>query len=409
MARRVPPLSSTQVAKLKPDPNKTIELVDGAVPGLRLRVTPLGTRSWSLNVRAAGIMRRFDVGAGLGLAEARQKATQLRRNIQAGGDPTAERRALRRRAKDAQDGIDTLGAMVDEYYATGPGAGLNSRREQLRRIRSVFTGCLNQPSLDLTPPILQTLADDHPSKSSAARAVAYISPILAWGYRRGRLGTKFELEKPHIEIDPDAGDGQTTLNDAELRTLLPYLKDPHGLCCKLILLTGTRRQEAAEASWAEIDFDNKTWTIASTRRKDTRSKTRRKQVPALPHVIPLSNQAIYLLKRLQDDGAEGLVFQGERGGRLDNWYRWLKRLSRTTGVQRWSAHSLRRTTATIAANFGADPHVISVILGHKNIGGQLTATYNKSRYHKEHTAALQTVADHLDRISFNIEPALENV
>jgi hypothetical protein len=94
MAKRVPPLSSIQVAKLKPHPDKTVELVDGAVPGLRLRLTPLGTRSWSLNVRAAGIMRRFDVGAGLGLAEARQKAIQLRRTIRAGGDPTAERRAL---------------------------------------------------------------------------------------------------------------------------------------------------------------------------------------------------------------------------------------------------------------------------------------------------------------------------
>ncbi|MCI0601181.1 MAG: Arm DNA-binding domain-containing protein [Beijerinckiaceae bacterium] len=98
MAKRVPPLSSAQVANLKPDPTKVRELVDGAVPGLRLRVTPAGTRSWSLNIRSLGKMRRFEVGAGLGLAGARDKAKELRRQIREGTDPTAELRALRARA-----------------------------------------------------------------------------------------------------------------------------------------------------------------------------------------------------------------------------------------------------------------------------------------------------------------------
>ena len=72
MAKRVPPLSSAQVANVRPHPTKVVELVDGGVPGLRLRVTPAGTRSWSLNMRASGKMRRFDVGVGLGLSAARQ-------------------------------------------------------------------------------------------------------------------------------------------------------------------------------------------------------------------------------------------------------------------------------------------------------------------------------------------------
>jgi hypothetical protein len=76
MAKRVPPLSSAEVRAIKPDPTRVIELVDGGVPGLRLRVTPAGTRRWSLNIRAFGRMRRFDVGSGdggsgLGLAKAR--------------------------------------------------------------------------------------------------------------------------------------------------------------------------------------------------------------------------------------------------------------------------------------------------------------------------------------------------
>ena len=92
------------------------------------------------------------------------------------------------------------------------------------------------------------------------------------------------------------------------------------------------------------------------------------------------------------------VFVGERGGRLQNWDRWLKTVARETEVSGWSAHALRRTAATLAADLGAEPHVISVLLGHKNIGGQLTATYSKSRYRREHAEALQRLADHVEAI-----------
>jgi integrase len=87
------------------------------------------------------------------------------------------------------------------------------------------------------------------------------------------------------------------------------------------------------------------------------------------------------------------VFVGERGGKLQNWDRWLKSIAVETGVGGWSAHTLRRTAATLAADLGAEPHVISVLLGHRNIGGQLTATYSKSRYRREHVEALQRLGD----------------
>jgi integrase len=65
----------------------------------------------------------------------------------------------------------------------------------------------------------------------------------------------------------------------------------------------------------------------------------------------------------------------------------------------WSAHTLRRTAATFAADIGTEPHVISVLLGHKNVGGQLTASYSKSRYRSEHAEALQRLADQVDAIA----------
>ena len=411
MAKRVPPLSSAQVANLKPYPDKVRELVDGAVAGLRLRMTPAGTRSWSLNIRASGVMRRFDVGAGLGLAAARERAEEIRRQVRDGTDPTAERRAQRARAIAAEQGIGTLGAVIEAYFSTGPGAGLKSKGEQLKRLRSVFAAHLHRPAADVDGVALQLTVDVHGSKTAAARAVAYLSPVLKWAAKRSLVRAAFNLEKPHADTDEDVV-GQRVLTHDELRAVLPHLNDPHGRCCRFMLLTAARLREATEATWAEVDLEAGAWTISPSRRKDTRSRTRRKQTPAQPHVVPLSRQTLKVLeevwvaerKRRELAGVTANIeageplFVGERGGRLQNWDRWLKLLSRETRVTGWSAHALRRTAATLAGDVGVEPHVVSIILGHKNVGGQLTATYSKSRYRREHSEALQRLADHIDGI-----------
>ncbi len=416
MAKRVPALTSAQVTNLKPDPAKVVEIVDGAVAGLRLRVTPAGTRTWSLNIRAAGVMRRFDVGAGLGLAEARRKAEDVRRQVREGIDPTAGRRALRARAKAAERGIGTFGAVIDAYFATGPGAALRSRREQLKRVRSVFAEHIGRASLDVDGVALQLTADAHGARTAAGRAVAYLGPVLKWAAKRGLVKAAFALEKPAVAGDDEVGAGQRVLTREELRAATPLWNDAHGRCCRFLLLTATRLAEATDATWAEMNLEERTWTISPARRKDTRSRVRRKQVQSPPHVVPLSRQAVALLnearqaeltrRRLTDLNAEltntDLVFVGERGGRLQNWDRWLKAMAVDSGVSGWSAHTLRRTAATLAADTGAEPHVVSVILGHKNIGGQLTATYSKSRYRREHAEALQRLADHVDVIEAGV-------
>jgi integrase len=293
MAKRVPPLSSAQVANLKPDPGRVRELVDGAVPGLRLRVTPSGTRTWSLTIRAAGKMRRFDVGSSLGLAEARKKAEDLRRQIREGADPAAGRRALRARTRDAKEGIGTFGAVIDAYFSTGPGAGLRSRQEQLKRLRSVFGAHLVAPALEVGGVALQLTVDAHGAKTAAARAVAYLGPILKCGAKRSLIKAAFELEKPDADIDEETI-GQRVLTPDELRSVMPHLNDSHGRCCKFMLLSAVRLREATEATWAEIDQDAGAWTISPSRRKDTRSRIRRKQEASQPHLVPLSRQALRL-------------------------------------------------------------------------------------------------------------------
>jgi integrase len=264
----------------------------------------------------------------------------------------------------------------------------------------VFAKHLDRPAIELTVQDLQLAADAHPSASSASRAITYLKPLARWAAKRGLLQRGFsELEKP-LERNIEDG-GHTVLDRDTLALVLPeFDQGPHGAAAKLMLWTASRLDEVCSATWNEFDLDTGLWTVAAGRRKDTRSRTRRKQVPAQPHVIPLPRQAISFLAKVREGKAAGeLACPNVHGGKLDNWDRWSKAIFKRTGTSGWTRHDLRRTCATLAAELNVPPHIISIMLGHKTPeGNHLLAIYNKGRYRDQHAEALQLVADHLEAI-----------
>ena len=417
MAKRVAPLTALQIAKIKPHANRTTELVDGAVPGLRLRIAPSGAKSWSLAMRANGIMRRFDVGQGLTLGDARKKAEELRLAIRGGADPTAARRTARLKALSAVEGIGTFGSIIDAYFTIGNGAGLRTGKVQLKTLRSFFRTMLARPAIDLRSAEIQLAIDAHPAKVTAARAASYVGPVIKWASKRDLMGGPFALEKPVT-----GAPRQRVLSEAELRELLPTLDDAYGRCCLFLLLTAARRSEAADATWDQIDFQRRIWTIPGEGRKDTRDQVRRKGKPKEALEIPLSDQALKVLKHQKrlvtarnghtEEGGRAprpidRIFTTNLGGPLSNWSRWQTLHSKGSSVAGWSPHALRRTAATIAGDLGAPPHVISAMLGHTNIGGQLIAGYNKSRYRNEHTELIQQIGVRFDQIVTSEAPTAQ--
>jgi integrase len=393
MPKRIQPLTAKGLAAVRPRDGEVIELGDGAVAGLRVRITK-GGRFWSLNIRnPQGERRRFDVGDNLSLAEARRRAERLKQAIKEGADPTAERREARRRVKNARAGIGTFGSLVDAYFGEGDGESLRTKDEQRARIRHVFGKHLDRPAIDITAPELQVVADAHPSASSAGRAIAYLKPLARWASKRGLMQKGFhELEKP-VERNTKDG-GHAVLDRETLVKVLPALEGHHGSAARMLLWTAARLDEVCSATWNEFDLSAGTWTITAGRRKDTRNRARKKQAPAQPHAIPLPRQAISMLTEMRDRTECALVFPNARGGKLDNWDRWSKIVFEGTGTSGWTRHDLRRTCATLAAELGAAPHIVSVLLGHKNPeNNQLLGIYNKSRYTQQHAEALQRVAE----------------
>jgi Arm DNA-binding domain len=193
MPKRVTPLNAMQVERIKPGE----ELIDGAVPGLRVTRTAAGL-SWGLSVRVKGARRWIRVGVGIGLAVARRRAERLRQDIADGKDPAEEYAAAKQRQRDAAKGLGTLRGVTDAYFDPRP--ELRSGLTQRKAIMPVFKDWIDKPALDLTPPLAQIAIDKWArtrSATLASRAVTYFKPLAKWAARRGLMNGGFgELERP---------------------------------------------------------------------------------------------------------------------------------------------------------------------------------------------------------------------
>jgi integrase len=184
--------------------------------------------------------------------------------------------------------------------------------------------------------------------------------------------------------------------------------DDYGRIIKLLLLTGSRREEIGGLAWAEIETDRATITLASSRTKNGR-----------PHVIPLASQTLSIIKEIAPrDGRLHVFGDGPRveGGAHHGFSGWSKakkalddriQASRSACDKRkknsaqpitsWRLHDLRRTCATTMADrLGILPHVIETALNH--VSGHksgVAGVYNHARYEREVRAALELWAEHV--------------
>ncbi len=374
------------------------DLADAACPGLRLRLTRAGAATWVLACRDRhGRMRRFPFGTypAKGISEARSDARALHTRVKhESADPVAERRHQRAIAEAAKAGVGTLAAVLDTY---GEKRGNKQRAwpESRKRINLVFKALMARPVGTLTLADLQLTADKYAFPKSASFAVRTIRPALKWAAQPGRSCLPAELA--NLSTPATVERRQRVLAADELRALLPVLRlsgRPYAAALRFMMLTLTRRHETVQARWRDVDLEARTCTIHETKNGQ-------------PHVVPLSQQAIDLLRsRVPTDGEgnpnrpdpSALIFATSTGGPLGNWDRETKALQEVSGTAGWTRHDLRRSGATMLGEMGELPDIIEAALNHVSIRSPLAATYNRSRYRPQVAAALQRLADALDGI-----------
>ena len=332
-------------------------------------------------------------------AAARKAARSLRARVDDDYDPIAEKRAKRVAGAALRAGIGTLGALIEEYERAADPPKTWFSGSGRKRVVRVFLGLMTKPVRELKPSdiILEAEAYKGP-RNAALNAIRALRPILSWAVRRDYAPTIL------MALSPEQGvpKSDRVLSHDELWRVLPVLRlggSVHAIIMLFILLTLARLNEAAGATWAEINLDQRSWTIPPERQKDTRGKRATEGRKAV--VIPLSWEATRLLRWVKGDRdpePQSLVFPSRQGTALGNWDRAQKAIFEASGTTGWHRHDLRRTSATMMGEAGVPPYVVEAALNHATIHTQLAGRYNTARYRDDVKGALQELAERYRRL-----------
>jgi integrase len=359
-------LTAKSVQNAKPG-IKRYELSDAVVRGLRLRVEPSGTKSWSAVWRVGKGLSRVTLGRfpALSLADARTQATVV---LQGNSDGRFARPLL----KD----------VFDEWM----------RREQSQnRSVSEVRRSMERDAL----PVLSDRRIDEISRADviklldgisdrgvttyANRLRAYLQRMFNWAVERGIIeqSPMQGIAAPHRERSRDR-----VLSLDELRAVWEAAGEmdyPFGPVFRVLVLTGQRKQEVAGASWEELDIPGRRWTISALRSKN-----------ALAHIVHLSEPAIAALNQCALLRQGPLIFTTTGITPISGFSKAKERLDSLSGVGDWTIHDLRRSFAThCTEQLGVDHVVVDKILNHKSgaVKG-IAAVYQRGEYLEQRAKAL---------------------
>lgn len=383
-------LTARNVEAYKPRA-KAKEYPDGLWSGLYLLVQPSGHKSFVVRYRHHGRSRKYTIGSypAIDLKAARELASKALRAVAEGRDPQHEKKLLRSAR------ADTFGAVAELFLE-------RHGRAHRKRTRETYTSMLSKhvlprwgarPAAEITRRDVVALLDeivDGGSPISANRTYAVIRKIFSWAVTRDIVATSpcVGVRAPTREISRDR-----VLPDTELRNVwlaADKLGGPYGALVKLLILTGQRRNEIAQARLSEFDLESRLWTVPSERSKNHKA-----------HVVPLSAPAVALLKALPRVGDNEFVLTtngrvpaagfGKHKARLDALL--------PADMSRWVVHDIRRSVATGLARIGVDVPTIEKVLNH--VGGTfagVVGVYQRHDYVEEMRRALNRWGEHVERL-----------
>jgi integrase len=415
-------LTERRIAALAPDPEgrRRPELRDAVVPGLIVRIAAR-RKVFAVHARfpsAKHPTRRVlgEVGT-LSLDQARDTARDWLQQIRRGIDPATEARRRQDEARRANEQQllqqEGLFANVAEDYLRRKVAGQRRAREAERIIRNVLVPAWgDKPITEITRRDVVRLVEeinDRPAPIYAALVFSHARSLFNWSINRDIYGLEHspcDRVKVGDLVSRHKQPRQRVLSDDEMRCLWATgrLGYPWGPLFRLLLLTGTRKTEAAGARWREFDLERKVFSVPPERFKSNAT-----------HLVPLTKEAQSLLAALPrfqhgdhlfsfTFGKTPALVLHQAKARLDAlMLRYLRALARLRSedpaavtLEPWQTHDLRRVVRTKLAALEVNDTVAEMCLGHGRRG--LQRVYDQHRYEPQMRRALEAWASELRRI-----------
>jgi len=350
---------------------------DTQLKGFGLRITPSGAKSFIVEKRIAGKVRRMTIGrfGELTVEQARREATKLLGQVATGVDPVAEKQT-------AKVAAVTLGEAYQDFLKARKELAVTTLRDYNRVMQTIFLDWQKKRLVTITRGMVAirhqqlgeergpayanlamrvlravmnfaqaTYADGHGNPILIHNPVAILSQTRSW-YRVQRRQTVIKAHQlPAWFRAVDILKSSAAFDHAWVASDL----------LRLLLFTGLRKQEALSLRWDAVDLREKTFTLTHTKNHE-------------PLTLPMSDYVEGIFQDRLELAVNDYVFPGKEGeGHLVEPKRQVAHVVETSGVA-FTLHDLRRTFITIAESLDIPMFAIKRLVNHK-MSGDVTAGY----------------------------------
>ncbi len=399
-------LTDIKVRTTKPS-DKSFKLTDGQ--GMHLLINPNGSKYWRLQYRFGGKQKVLALGVYpmVSLGEARRKRDEAKKLVSDGIDPSEKKKA----DKIEQSEALTFEAVAREWHTACKRKWSDSHSERVLKSMEdgLFTAIGKRKiselnTRDLIAPIKAVEASGR--LEVAARLQQRTTAIMRYAVQNGL-----------IDYNPAQDmSGAITVAKRTHRPALPFdrfsellerIESFKGrkltkLAVKLTLLIFIRSSELRFARWSEIDFENAMWTIPGEREPLPGVKhSHRGSKMKTPHLVPLSRQALELLKAIREISGEcDLVFIGDHDFRKPMSENTVNKALRSMGYDTTvevCGHGFRAMACSALIESGKwSRDAVERQMSHQERNSVRAAYIHKAEHLDERRLMLQWWADYLD-------------
>jgi len=390
-------LTDTAIRNAKPK-DKPYKVADAH--GLYLLVNPTGSKLWRIKYRLEGAERKLALGAypEITLAEARAARDAARKQLAHSIDPNAAKRQARIEAS-IRAGNTFAGVaeeLIEKKGREGRAATTLEKQRWLLKLLGVDFG--KRPVADITPQELLHELKKHERRGrleTAKQLRAFAGQVFRYAAATARAERDPAQLLQGALISPTVKHFAAITDTAQFGALLRAIDDYQGdpavmYALKLTPHVFQRPGEIRQMEWAEVDFNKAVWTIPEAKMKMRQ-----------PHVVPLSKQALALLREMRGlSGAGRYVFPSVRTKARPISDNTVNAALRRMGYSKdqMTAHGFRTSASSLLNESGKwNPDAIERALAHM-VPGIIRRIYNQSAYWAERVEMAQWWSDYLDEL-----------
>ncbi len=388
-------LTDREIREAKPKDKKYFLFDDG---NLRLLVRPSGKKVWQLPYKFDGKNNIFTIGEygtespKIGSAQARTIRNEIKESLKDGINPNQNKKSKRQR--NITTSKNTFRLIAEDWYTRQNWTDKHAKNIKSRLEKDVFPVIGDISIKEISAAHIVKILQDIESRGSitvAQRINQYCVEIFEYAISSSLCSENPALGRARI-LGQHTQQNRKHIKDKELPDFLNNLYSYDelnltALSIKLLLLTLQRPGEVRQARWEEFDLKAKLWHIPQERMKMRRE-----------HLVPLSTQAIEILKTIQNISRNyEVLFPGAISTKRPMSDVSMIKMMKKFSDGKMTPHGVRHLGSTILNENGFQGDWVERQLSHIE-ENKIRGTYNKAEYLTQRTTMMQWWADYLDKV-----------